>query len=157
MMSGNLVASDRRTFERRSEVAFFCPYQFGIKRGRRSNVRRTEARVVYIDNYAWHIGFCYLAIVLFSATDAFLTLNILARGGVELNGLMAVLIEDNTQKFVIFKLALTSLAALVLVIHQEARVVTRFRCKHLLYTILAGYLCLIGYELILLNFTIPDY
>lgn len=151
----NIGTSDRRALERRSPIGLFCPYQLGIKNGRRGSVRRAEANVAYVDNYAWHIGFCCLAIVLLSATDAFLTLNILAGGGVELNEFMAVLIENDTQEFVMFKLALTSLAAIFLVIHHEARIMTRFRCKYLLYAILTGYLCLIGYELTLLNFIIP--
>ncbi|HNO75385.1 MAG TPA: DUF5658 family protein [Nitrosomonas mobilis] len=156
-MMNNIGVSDRRALERRSPIALFCPYQLGIKNGRRSSVRRAGADAVYVDNYAWHIGFCCLAIVLLSATDAFLTLNILARGGVELNEFMAVLIEDNTHKFVMFKMALTSLAAIFLVIHHESRIMARLRCKYLLYAILTGYLCLVGYELALLNFIIPAY
>lgn len=157
-MMNNIEVSDRRALERRSPISLFCPYQLGIKHGRRSSVRRAEANVAYVDNYAWHIGFCCLAIVLLSATDALLTLNILARGGVELNEFMAVLIEDNTHKFVMFKLALTSLAAIFLVIHHESRIImARLRCKYLLYAILTGYLCLVGYELTLLSFVIPTY
>ncbi len=153
----DLGVNNRREWERRSPIGLFCPYQLGIKNGRRGNVRRAEANAAYVDNYAWHIGFCCLTIVLLSATDAFLTLNILARGGMELNEFMAVLIEDNTSKFVMFKLALTSLAAIFLVIHHEVEIMARFRCKNLLYAILTGYLCLVSYELVLLNFIIPVY
>ncbi len=156
-MMNSIETGNRRAWERRSPIPFLCPYQLGIKSGRRNGVRRAAVNVAYVDNYAGHIGFCCLAIVLLSATDAFLTLNILGRGGVELNEFMAVLIEDNTQKFVMFKLALTSLAAIFLVIHHEVRIMTKFRCKHLLYAILAGYICLISYELTLLSFIIPSY
>lgn len=156
-MMNNTETGERRAWERRSPIPFLCPYQLGIKSGRRSGVRRAAVNVAYVDNYAGHIVFCCLVIVLLSATDAFLTLNILERGGVELNEFMAELIEDSTHKFVMFKLALTSLAAVFLVIHHEVRIMTKFRCRHLLYTILAGYICLIGYELILLNFVIPSY
>lgn len=155
MMDDLGMNNDRRALERRSPIAFFCPYLLGIRKGRRNGARRAEASIVYVDNYARHIAFCCLAIVLLSATDAYLTLDILARGGVELNEFMAVLIEDNTHKFVMLKLALTSLAVLFLVIHHESRILTRLRCKYLLYAILVSYLSLVSYELALLNWVIP--
>lgn len=149
-MANQSVSIEQRLQDRRSNIAFLCPYQLGIKEGRRIGTRRAESRVAYVDRYSWPLMHCCLAIVLLSAADAFLTLNILANGGVELNGLMAILIEDNTQKFVSFKLALTSLAAIFLVIHHDFPVFIRFRCRHILYLVLLGYFSLIAYELVLL-------
>jgi len=147
----NQLTLDQRLQERRAGASFVCPYQLGIKQGRRVTRRRSGKGAAYVDRYGWPLVICCLAIVLFSATDAFLTINILSDGGTELNYFMAVLIEESTQKFIYFKLALTSLAAIILTIHHEVEIYGRFRCRHLLYVISTGYACLIGYELVLLR------
>jgi len=147
----NQLAVDQRQQERRIEVSFVCPYQLGIKRGRRIAQRRSDHGAAYVDQYSWQLVTCVLAIVLLSTTDAFLTMNILAGGGAELNYFMAALIEKDMQQFIFAKLALTSLAVIMLAIHHEVRLCVGFRCRHLLYMFLLGYASLIGYELILLQ------
>ena len=147
----NQLMMDRRLQERRAETSFVCPYQLGVKHGRRVARRRSGKGAAYVDQYAWPLVVCCLAIVVFSATDAFLTINILSGGGTELNYFMAVLIEGSAQQFIHFKLALTSLAVIILTIHHEVQIWGEFRCRHLLYMISAGYTCLIGYELVLLQ------
>jgi hypothetical protein len=57
-------------------------------------------------------------------------------------------------KFVAFKLALTSMALILLVIHHDVHVMKKIRVRHLKYMILAGYSMLIGYELHLLKLAI---
>lgn len=151
-MMANQYIPDQRLQERRAAPSFVCLYQLGIKRGRRVAQRRSERGVMaYVDQYGWHLVACVIAIVLLSATDAFLTMNILAGGGAELNHFMAALIEQGMQQFVFTKLALTSLAVIMLTIHHEAKLCAGFRCRHLIYLFLFGYVCLIGYELLLLQ------
>lgn len=144
------ITIDQRSQDRRSGVPFFCLYQLGIKKGMRVNKRRSGPGPAYVDSYARPLAWCTIAIVLLSATDALLTLNILARGGVELNSIMAILIEDSTDKFVRFKLALTSLALIFLVIHHNVQLTAKLKVRYLLYLILLGYVTLIGYEVLLL-------
>lgn len=86
-----------------------------------------------------------------SAMDAAFTLRLLSAGAVELNAVMAILIEDDVRKFVVFKLALTSLAVLLLVIHHDARIGSWLRVRHVHYATIAGYAVLISYELALLR------
>ena len=105
----------------------------------------------YVDYYSYHLMLCAVSILLLSALDAFLTLNILANGGEELNWLMAILIEDSIQKFVVFKLALTALAITLLVIHHNVRLVKTIRVRHIKYAIFLGYSVLIIYEFHLLE------
>ncbi|MDV6344857.1 DUF5658 family protein [Nitrosomonas sp. Is37] len=145
------IIIDQRSRDRRANVPFFSLYHLGIKKGRRINKRRSSAGTAYVDSYAPHLMLCTIAIILLSAMDALLTLNILARGGIELNSFMAILIEDSTEKFVHFKLALTSLALILLVIHHNVQLTTRLQVMHLLYLILFGYIMLIGYEVTLLT------
>ncbi|WP_256324925.1 DUF5658 family protein [Nitrosomonas sp. Nm132] len=150
MMTNMSTTIEQRSQDRRSAIPFFCPYQLGIKKGRRIHKRRSGTGPAYVDVYANHLMLCTIAIVLFSAMDALLTLNILARGGVELNSFMASLIEDSTEKFVHFKLALSSLALIFLVIHHNVELIAKLQVRHLLYLILSGYITLISYEVALL-------
>ncbi len=150
----NAVAiSNNRSQDRRQGIPFFCPFHLGIKTGKRVGERRETARgePVYVDCYAGHLMLCTIAILFLSAADAFFTLNILANGGEELNWFMKILIEDSVEKFVVFKLALTSMALILLVMHHNVQLAGSMRVRHLQYMVLIGYGILIGYELHLLE------
>ncbi|MDP1614244.1 MAG: DUF5658 family protein [Methylococcales bacterium] len=142
-----------RNQDRRQVIPFFCAYHLGVKTGRRLSERRIpeKGKPEYVDRYSGHLMLCTVAILLLGVLDAFFTLNILARGGEELNWVMAQLIEDSTQKFISFKLALTSMALILLVIHHNVRLTGKIRVWHIKYLILSGYTVLIGYELYLLK------
>lgn len=150
MTNAKIATINRQTQDRRADLPFFCLYQLGFKKGRRVYKRRSGAGPAYVDSYANHLMLCTIAIILLSALDALLTLNILASGGIELNSFMAILIEDSTEKFVHFKLMLTSLALIFLVIHQGVELTAKLQVKHVLYLLLVGYAALISYEVVLL-------
>ncbi|MCB1937364.1 MAG: hypothetical protein KDF59_15660 [Nitrosomonas sp.] len=148
------VAFEARVQDRRQGVPFFCAYHLGLRPGRRMGERRIETksgRAAYVDRYANHLMFCVIGIMFLSVCDAVFTLKILGSGGEELNWFMLVLIEDSVEKFIVFKMALTGLALIMLVIHQNVRIFHRMRVRHLKYIILMGYGTLIGYELYLLE------
>ena len=145
------ASSNNRCQDRRQDMPFFCAFHLGIKEGRRIGERRAgRGKPRYVDYYAGHLMLCTIAILL-SALDAFLTLNILANGGEELNWFMAVLIEDSVERFVGFKLALTAMALMMLVIHHDVQLMGRIRVRHIKYMILCSYSVLIGYEFYLLE------
>ncbi len=151
-MTSYSVTIDSRHQDRRSSVPFFSLYQLGIKGGRRMGERRLNIKApVYVDRYAGSLMLCAITIMILSSLDAFFTLNILAKGGEEINLFMAVLIEDSIGKFIAVKLALTSLALLLLTIHHNVQLTRNIRVRHLEYLILSGYIILIGYELFLLQ------
>lgn len=144
-------AVDRRRVDRRRSTPFFNLYQLGIH-GRRHGPRRDDdTQGAYPDHYHPSVILCALAVVIMSALDAAFTLRLLSAGAVELNSVMAILIEDDIRKFVVFKLALTSLAVLLLVIHHNARIGSWLRVRHVHYATIAGYAVLIAYELTLLR------
>ncbi len=148
------LSYDFRVQDRRQEIPFFCAYHLGLKKGRRVNERRIETEkgyAIYVDQYSDSLLFCVLGILVLSVCDAFFTLKILAHGGEELNWFMAVLIDESVTKFIAVKMALTSLALLLLVIHQNVTVFYNMKVRHLKYVILSGYSILIGYELYLLE------
>ena len=149
----NLTATvDHRIQDRRQDVSFFCAYHLGIKSGKRENERRLgKGGSAYVDRYSSHLMFCVIGILMLSICDAVFTLKILANGGEEINWFMAVLIEDSVSKFIAIKLALTSLALVLLVIHHNVQLTYQIRVRHLKYMILTGYGLLIGYELHLLQ------
>lgn len=151
-MVNGVAISDNRCQDRRQETPFVCAFHLGIKAGRRTGERRTgRGKPGYVDYYAGHLMLCTIAILFLSILDAFFTLNILANGGEELNWFMAVLIEDSVGKFIGFKMALTSLALVMLIIHHDVQLTEKIRVRHIKYMILSGYSVLIGYELYLLE------
>lgn len=153
-MINNAEILEDRYSDRRMVMPFFCKYQLGIKLGRRVDDRRDSKKrssPAYVDRYSWRVVLCVIGIMILSTLDAFFTLNILAKGGEELNIFMAVLIEDNTTKFLGIKLALTAFGLLLLTIHQNVKLIARIRVRHIQYMILTGYATLIGYELHLLE------
>lgn len=96
--------------------------------------------------------FLSVALMLLGAADALLTLQILASGGVELNPVMAALLDQGVQRFVGFKIALTALSSLLLIsIGFETRFFRRFNVAQILYWFTALYTVLVIYELVLLN------
>jgi len=158
VMANVVAISNNRSQDRRQSMPFFCPFHLGIKTGRRFGERRATNRgeAVYVDCYSGYLMLCTIAILFLSIGDAFFTLNILANGGEELNWLMTILIEDNVEKFVAFKLALTSMALILLVIHHNVQLTGGMRVRHLKYMVLIGYSVLIVYELYLLELAVVN-
>lgn len=149
------MVADRRSQDRRLDVSFICAYHLGVKTGRRKIERRLNHKNSgYIDHYPWFLMFVVVGILLLSICDAVFTLQILANGGKELNWFMAVLIEESDSKFIALKLALTSLALILLVIHHNVQLTGKLRVRHLKYMVLVGYSLLMGYELHLLRLAV---
>ena len=148
------MAYDLRVQDRRRPVPFFCTYHLGLKHGRRMNERRKSGvswGAAYVDRYADHLMVCVVGILFLGICDALFTLRILAHGGEELNWFMAILIDDSVEKFIAVKMALTSLALIMLIIHHNVRIFYTVMVRHISYTILLGYSVLIVYELYLLE------
>ncbi|MEM7083485.1 MAG: DUF5658 family protein [Pseudomonadota bacterium] len=136
----------RRSDDRRQPPPFFSKYTLGIA-GRRVAARRADDTTVYVDRYEWPVIMVAIGIVIMSAMDAAFTLSLLSKGAIELNTLMAVLIETDVRKFVGFKLGLTILGVLLLVIHKNVHLSLGFTVNRLAQLAFAGYVVLISYEL----------
>jgi len=107
----------------------------------------------------WHdSGLLYLAlaIVLMSCTDALFTLNILALGGEEVNLFMKKMIEQDVNKFLSTKIALTCGGVVVLVAASRYHLLGVVPVRRILQLICVGYGVLIAHELILLSPFIED-
>ena len=148
-MDSTAITTERRRGDRRAPQPFFSLYQIS-RHGRRPGGRRATDGV-YVDRYERHLLWCTVGVLVLCALDAAFTLSLLAKGAVELNAIMAALIEEGVFKFVSVKLALTSLAIIILVIHHNVRLRVGLKVWHIQYFILAGYLTLITYEIALLR------
>ncbi len=137
---------DRRRFSWRT-------LWFALWGGRRRRPRRRDERhrPHYVDIYddhrllVWTVG-----VVTFCVLDAFLTLQILDRGGIELNPFMAFLLGLGTATFVYVKYLVTALAVIVILFHVNHRLFG-LPVRHLLPAFFFFYAALIGYEAFLLS------
>lgn len=118
---------------------------------RRCNPRREHD---HLDSYTDWYGHWPLAatvtIILLCFADAFLTMVLLSKGAVELNGLMDYLIQKDIQLFTVVKMATTGAAMIILVLHFNFRVYKYVAVRYLIYGLVPLYSLLIYHELTML-------
>jgi hypothetical protein len=147
--SNGAAVADRSDLDRRNfgwRTVFF-----GFLRSRRRVTRRdSEAESIYTD---WHhpwLFFLAVGTMLLSSFDAFMTLQLLQRGAIEINPLMAFVIGQSAFVFASTKVALTGFGILVLVFLSRARFMNRVRAGLMLTVFFSFYACLVCYEFVLL-------
>ncbi len=104
--------------------------------------------MVFID---WHhpwLFFLAVGTMLLSCADAFLTLELLSRGMVEANPVMASILGEGTAAFAATKMAMTGVGILMLVFMAKARFLDRIRTGLFLTIFFTGYCCLVCYEIV---------
>ena len=143
------IACQRTGEDRRKRVIWSMIY--GSVQRRRRSARRSEDAATFIAD--WHspsLMYVVVAILLLSATDAILTLQLLQIGAQEANIFMVGLIHGDLQTFAATKMALTGLGVTYLVIRNQALLFGRLQVRYVLHFVLLCYIVLIGYELTLL-------
>ncbi len=141
--------------ERRKGSEWINPRHLGIAPRRRNAPQPDANRNRYVDLYEPIYMAVAAVVLLCTALDATFTLHLLERGAVELNGLMAFWIFTNPDQFVYFKISLTALALVFLIVHKNFVIFGRLPIRWILFGTAAGYLGLIGYEVVLLNLQPP--
>jgi hypothetical protein len=138
------VITDRRSMGWRTVM-------FGFLRSRRRDTRRhDEGEVLFLD---WHhpwLFFLAVGTMLMSVMDAFMTLQLLDRGMVEANPVMAAALGQGTRFFAVSKMLMTGTSILALVFLAKARFLNRFRAGLMLTVFFSVYACLICYEFVFL-------
>jgi hypothetical protein len=133
---------DRRNFSWRT-------VRSGFLRSRRRDTRRdAEVEPLFTD---WHhpwLFFLATGIMLMSAMDAFMTLQLLDRGAIEINPIMAAVIGKSTLTFAVTKMLLTGFCVLALVYLAKAQFMNRVRTGLVLTTFFSFYAILICYEFV---------
>ena len=88
--------------------------------------------------------------MLFSSTDAFLTLQLLSRGAIEINPVMDAAIKQGIFFFAATKVAMTGFGILVLVFLSRARFMNLIPTGSILTGFFSFYACLVCYEFVFL-------
>lgn len=136
--------ADRRNFS--WQTVF---YGFFLSR-RRGHRRGDESEPLYTD---WHhpwLFFLAIGTMILSCLDAFFTLQLLARGMIEINPIMDAVIGQSALMFTVSKMLLTAFGILTLVFLSRARFMNRFRTGLILTVFFTFYCCLVCYEFVYL-------
>lgn len=138
------IADDRREFTWRTVF-------FGFTRSRRRDKRRDhEAEPVFTDSHHPWIFFLATGIMLMSATDAFLTLELMQHDAYEANPVMAAVMDRGHASFAVSKMLLTAFGTLALVFLARAMFFNRLRTGLILTAFFSLYAVLICYEFVTL-------
>ena len=144
--------AERRDRTERRRRRIWAVWYGSFKPRRRSHPRRADdVRFHSLDWYSAHLLAVSIGISLLSMTDAFLTVTLLNSGADEVNPIMAALLEHGTLAFIVFKMAVTSVCVISLVVLSRYRFLRLIRVEIVLYIVLVSYLSLICYELWLLH------
>lgn len=136
--------SDRRDLSWRTLI-------FGYLRSRRRTTRRvSEDMPIFTDYHHPWLFFLATGIMMLSCFDAFLTLQLLDRGAIEINPVMAAVINQGTLTFAVTKMLLTGIGILALVFLARATFMRRFRTGLILTFFFSGYSILVCYEFVFL-------
>lgn len=142
--------SDKRAETDRREFSWQTVL-FGFLRSRRRAWRRSdETNTVFID---WHhpwLFFLATGIMLLCSLDAFFTLQLLGRGAIELNPVMALALDHGNFMFAASKMLLTGLGILFLVFLSRSRLFNFLRAGLLLTVFFSFYACLVCYQFLLM-------
>ncbi len=147
-MSGAVI--DKRAITARRILTWRTVF-YGFVRSRRRTYRRgDETEVLFTD---WHhpwLFFLAVGTMIVSGLDAFLTLQLIDRGMVEINPVMSAIIGQGTRAFAISKMLITGTGILALVFLSKARFLNRIRVGAFLTMFFSFYACLVCYEFVFL-------
>lgn len=135
---------DRRRFSWRT-VAYAY-----MRSRRRSHRRRADGPEIFVD---WHhpwLFFLATGTMLLSTMDAFFTLQLIGRGAIEINPVMAVALSHGNGIFAASKLLLTAFSILTLVYLSRSRFFNLLRTGLILTASFSVYACVVCYQFLLL-------
>lgn len=119
-------------------------------RGRRQNHRREidkQNPAMALDWHHPHLLFVTLATLVLCFADAHNTMQLIWKGAVEINHFMDLLIREDSALFMAVKMALTGISLVILVSYHHVTLFNLIRIRHVIYSIFAMYVGLIGYEI----------
>jgi len=144
--AGEADINRRDTRDRRRR--FWWSVVYGSFNPRRRSPRRTDSDQFHLVD--WHdsrLLAVVMGIMILCVGDAFLTLVLLQGGAREANPVMASVVYRDATTFTVMKMLMTSASVAVMVLLAGYRFLGYFRVEVLLYLVLTGYVCLVGYEL----------
>jgi hypothetical protein len=145
----------RSLADRRRRVLWSVAYGSFNARRRQSPRRLNDSRYHALDWHSPHLLAVSIAILILNVADAFFTLTLLSHGAVEVNPVMAVLVDGSPAVFAALKMAMTGISVIMMVLLARYRFMRVVRVDLILYGVLMGYMILIGHEFDMLQ-NIPD-
>jgi len=140
--------TDYRTDSDRRDLTWRTLIYGYLRSRRRSSRRASEGEAIFSDYHHPWLFFLATGIMTLSCFDAFMTLQLLDRGAIELNPAMAALIGYGTATFTVTKMLLTSIGILALVFLARATFMRRIRTGLILTFFFSCYAILICYEFV---------
>ncbi len=128
-----------------------------FKRRRLGPRRLRDASFAVTDWFAPQWLAAAVLILLLCVADALITLALLSHGARETNPVMNALVNGDGWSFFSVKFGLTASGVMLLIVLGRVRAFGGLPVSVLLYGVLAGYLCLIGYEFTLLRHLVPEF
>lgn len=147
------IFEERRSGAERRHRFLRTVWSGHVERRRVAARRTTDRHPIASDSHHPQWFAAAVLILLLCAADALLTLALVNRGAAELNPIMRAVLQGSAREFTLWKIGLTSIGVLVLVVLARTRAFGRWRVGPLLYAVLIAYGLLVGYELRLLD---PD-
>jgi stage V sporulation protein SpoVS len=148
--AGGMAAAapdERRGRPDRRKRVWWSVFYGSFKPRRRQPPRRLdESRYHSLDWHSSHLLAVSIGILLLSVADAFMTVTLLAGGAIEVNPIMAAVIEQSAAVFAVVKMVLTGAGVMLLVVLARYRFMRLVRVDMAMYVLLAGYLALLSYE-----------
>jgi hypothetical protein len=156
-LTGNKGAAPGVYVERRHAVnrrgGVFQAFLYGNFHPRRRISQRAADEHHFL--FDWHeprILYLSLGILLLSCIDALFTLNLLNAGATEANPVMASILSQGMDKFVVFKFCITAFSVIILVTTARRKFFRSFSVEHLLRGFFTLYILVICYEVYLFMF-----
>ena len=132
----------------------FKSFVYGAFYPRRRRILRDEDRdSSFIDWYPTHLLVVATLIMCLSVVDGILTVHLVNAGAVELNPLLAVLVQNDPMSFALVKVFLTAIGVTSLVIVSQARLFRRWPMVWVIYALLFSYAGLVMYSYGLIQVT----
>jgi hypothetical protein len=147
---GTFRDDQRLKTDRRRESTWSFVYG-GVRPRRRIGRRAGDVHHIRLDWHEPRVLYLALSIVLMSCADALFTLNLLAAGGEELNGIMSVVLDRGVRHFLWSKIGLTCASIVILVISARRLILGLVPVLWLLRLFFWMYVALIAWEIYLLG------
>jgi hypothetical protein len=151
MLAKERIHPERRTRAERRHYSVAAYWRGALNPRRRSGRRASDHTYAIIDWHSPRVLALVMLILGLSTLDGVLTLLLISQGANEVNPFMAMFVPHNLGWFAAVKLGLTSLGAAVLVACARMKLFRFIPGELLLYLVVACYIVLVGYELVLLE------
>ena len=153
LTSSNKAPRERRGTPHDRRRGYWKTLWSSLSSRRRTTIRRANdpRHNVLSDHHEAHFFALIVTIILLCVADAFLTVTILARGGVEVNPVMRALLEIDVRVFFAVKYLTTAVCLVLALTHRRFHAFRFLNGEHVLWWTFAIYVALVNYEVILLN------